>query len=729
MQRSRTTPSLGTLEDLQRINRSFDHMGFYESKLGVALLDPPPAEHIQPLEVTPDFFAMFDTVPALGRLFGPADRAARVTVISHGAWQRRFGGDPDVIGREAKMLDGARTVIGVLPAGFAFSPETDFWLPMEETPWRRDHEGFGADSLARLRPGVTLAAAQQDLNALASHLQQRGGPAGLAGFELRSVHEFEVGGKRPMLAIVMTAAGCVLLIASVNVASLLVARGAGRSRELAIRRSLGAARGRIVRQLVTESLVLGVAGGVLGILLAWASLAALTPILPVSLPSEVRPSIDLRVLGVSSAVTVLTSLLFGLWPAFRMSGARLSGALKIGGQVQASGGVFAGRALVAIQLALALVLLVGAGLMIRSVQTLLGVDPGFAPAQVLVLEVEPAAAADRTPERARQFYEELVRRLETLPGIRGASATDAEPFGSWTESAAMLERPHGPPAFVNVSRLTVSPGYFKTLGIPVKAGRDFAALDRPGSQCVVMVNEDFVRRNLPTESALGRRVRQAVFSGQPERPWCEIVGVVGNAMQTSLEDDVAPELYFTAAQTDISVMAVLARADDPDAVASMVRAAAAAIGPQVIIGRTEGLEHFVRRTTEYRQRRADMLSLLGLLGTLLSCVGIFGLTSYTVARRTSEIGVRVALGATGTAVVRTIVRTYLPAIVCGLALGAAGAYAGGRFLEAFVFGVRPTDPLTFVAMAALLGGTALVACYLPARKALSVDPVIALRQE
>jgi putative ABC transport system permease protein len=721
----RMTPGLNAFAEWQRRNHVFDRMAIWRSQR-LTLLDTSPVERVEAMEVTPQFFAQFDLVPALGRLLAESDVREPVALISYGAWQRRFGGDRAVVGRTVRTLEGARTIVGVLPAEFRFSPATDFWTPLQASAYMTTRPGWGGRSMARLRPGVSVEQAQRNMTEIASQLVLEGAMDRDAGVLVDSLHEWTVQRGRPMLLILMGAVGFVLLIACVNVAGLLVARGVGRNREMAVRSALGAGRSRLLRQLLAESVGLALAGGAAGALLASWTLDALVPLLPVNVPEEISPTVDVRMFIFTLLVSMVTGLLFGLLPALQMSKPRTTTELR---QVTHATPPWAWKtstSLIIVQTSLALVLLAGAALMIRSLQNVLAIDPGFEPEHVLVIEASPVMIGDGRPERSRAFYAGLVEHVKALPGVEAVAAIDTLPFWSYSLSAVEVDGARQ----TDLSNRRVLPGYFRAMGIPVKAGRDFDATDREGAPCTAVVNEMAVRQVWPDGGALGKRVRIL-----RQVDWCEVVGVVGDVRHKSFEQDVFPELYFSALQKSGAgggfefALTVVARAQDPSALVSLARAQTENLTERALVEQVVPFERFVDRIVLERRNRAQALSVLGLLGVVLAGVGILGLTSYAVARKTHEIGIRIALGATGSRVLQTVIGGFVPAITGGVLLGLLGAWGLTRLLTRFLFGVTPTDPLTLGAVALLLTTVALLACYLPARRATTIDPMTALRCE
>jgi predicted permease len=747
-QTARIVPSLTTFARWQRATDAFDGMAVHRS-VQLTLLSSTP-ERVRAIEATPQLFALFDASPERGRFFNDSDAAESVAVISYGAWHRRFGSDPEAIGRRIPLLEGDRTIIGVLPPTFAFQDSVDFWLPLAPTPIMNKMPGWGSGSLiARLKPGVTLDQARQDMASIA----RRFGPDATAFREypeaaLESLHESAVSPARPMLLLLMGATGFTLLLACVNVAGLLVARGVSRSRELAVRAAIGAGRLRIARQLLTESVVLGVLGGIAGALLARWTLDTLIPMLPVAVPSELTPSVDLRVLVFTLVVSIVTGGLFGLLPAVRLSKPpRVVTDLKDGSHGSLRWASTTGTTLVVVETALALVLLTGAGLMVRSLQNVLAVDPGFDATHTLVIEASPVLhQSEASVARVNAFYEELTARIRALPGVEAVGAVDVLPFWSNAMGTMEIDGPAATRAGPSVRHAT--PGYFRAIGMRVIAGRDFTPADRPGSTCVAIVNQKAAREYWPGTAPLGGRLRR-----YRQSEWCEVVGVVNDIRHEGFERDSQPEVFFAALQGDPNghhQLAVVARASNAAALTAAARTQTAGLGAPALVEQIAPFEAFADRIVATRRSRAVLLSFLGALGAVLAALGIFGIASYAVARKTSEIGIRVALGATRGRVLRTVMGSFAPAVTGGVLLGLVGSAGLARMVastlpavpqrqgfisspltgnEGILFGVAPNDPLTFGALSVLLLIVGLLACYLPARRAMRVDPMVALRCE
>jgi putative ABC transport system permease protein len=719
--------SYPNLQDWQARSRSFEAIGVYRSR-SLTLLEGDP-ERVTAGTVTAGFLAAAGAQPTLGRAFTEADTAAgapRVVILSHGAWLRRFGGDRGVIGRPLRTVDGPYEIAGVLAPITMFGGSLDFWMPMElSTATRALRDLRGMFALGRLRSDVTLDQARADMDGIAAALAQEHPENRGWGVTLMPMQEWTVRGLRQPLFIFLAAVACILLITCANVAGLLVARGAGRSSELAIRSSLGASRARLVRQLVTESVVLALAGGGLGALLAWTTIGTLVPLFPVSLPAA-WIAVDVRVIVIAIAASVLTGVAFGIIPALGLSRSDTSRALKDSGRSTSRWGRRVGSGLIVLEVALSLVLLTGAGLMVRTLMTLYAIDPGIDVDRLVALRATPLLSRDAAPQRAPEFYRQLVERVRAMPGVHAAAAIDTPPFGGSTVFAMALSDVDGAPA-VGVSPRAVTPGYFEVMGIELAAGRDFSSADAATSGKVVIVNQTAASQLWPGQNPVGRQLRFQVRDSASE-PY-EVIGVADDARHDGLDHEVLAELYQPFTQRRAAAMTVVARAADPDAVGRQFKAVAAGLPERALIRPSQTFAAMVHGTVEQRRNRTVLLAVLATLAVLLAAVGVFGLTAYAVTQRTKEIGVRIALGADGPRVLRTIVGSQVTPIALGVGLGILGSWWATRVLTTYLFGVRPTDPVTFAAVAVIITVVGLIACYIPARRVLRLDPVAALRAE
>jgi predicted permease len=674
-------------------------------------------------EASEDFLETYGITPILGRgiqLEDTREGAPAIALLGHVFWQRQFGGDPNVLGRDIRIQNRPVTIVGVLPAGFYAG--TAVWQARQFSGMMLDRRGSGTPVIARLKPGVTLAQAKAALDAVTPASGMMATPAA-ARVVIESMYVDETRQFEATIRTLSLAVGLILIIACVNVAGLMLARGATRDVELAIRASIGAGRGRLVRQLLTESLLLAIAGAVTGVLLAYVSLDSLVALIPLSLPANSPVAINATVLAFTLGLTVVTALLFGLVPALKLSRAPklISTMLAVGG----SGAPLSKRSgqwLIGIEIALALVLMTGSGLLLRSFAKLLSVDLGFDAASVLTLEVEPL---DQTAPIRREYYVSLANELRRLPEVVSVGAIDQLALigGGWysfptADTGAKVEGP----------QRTVLPGYLEAVGVRPLAGRRLEDTDQATGEAVV-VNAAASHRYFGGD-AIGHTLRTG---GKNPRLW-RIVGVVPNIRHGGPQERVQPEMYVlpdphvpdTSPVTLAMVMRLRERASLPP---DRLKRIAEAVGPRVLVGRARPAAEVLSEQVAKPRHRMLLLTLLGVFGLLLTLVGVFSMTAYAVAHRTREIGVRVACGARPAQVVRVMIRDAVWPVVFGLVGGLAGTYYATRIIQSFLFQTAPHDPATLVAVVTLLGAAACLAAWLPARRAASVDPVAALRAE
>ncbi len=709
----------------------------------VTLADAGEATRARGAAVSSNFFELLGVSPVAGRTFvGGEDglEAKRVAVLGHGFWQRRFGGDAAAVGREVTLDGQAFTVVGVLPADFHFAllGDTEVWTPLAPTPdiaSRRYMHWLKV--VGRLKEGVGLEAAQAHLAAVASRTE-RDDPGAHAGVGLRGVvlqDEF-VGPVRPVLFVLLGAVGFVLLIACTNVANLLLARSAARQKEVAIRSALGASRWRVVRQLLTESVLLSLAGGAAGLVLALWGVDLLVSLIPAGqlaqMPYLRSLALSRDVLLFAVGLSLLTGVLFGLTPALSASRADLQGALKEGGRSTVSRGSRRLRDLLVVaEVALALMLLVGAGLLMKSLVTMLRVDPGFDARNLLTMRVALPPTRYSEDGKAARFYDETLRRLSAVPGVRGAALTSNLPLAGdgGTGTPQVVGRSTPASELTEAHLRTVSANYFEVMGVPLVGGRAFDARDDAAAPGVLLVNKTFAERVFPGEAAVGRRV---TFRFSPDTQF-EIVGVVGDEKVLSLDARTTPVIYFHARQGPDSTAAFVVRTEgaDPLALAAPVRAEVRAVDSEVPVFAVQTLEQMVAgsRASFMRRYPAYLTAVFACVALLLALVGIYGVVSYAVAQRTHEIAVRVALGARTRDVLRLVLGHGLLLALGGIALGAVGALALTRLISGLLFGVSAADPAVYGLVALLLAAVAVIACLVPARRATKVDPMVALRYE
>ncbi len=699
-------------------------------------------EELRTQRVTASFFTVLRDVPVLGRAFiveNEADGQNQVAVLSDGLWRRRFGADPAIVGRTIPLDAGAYTVVGVMGPEFEYpvgAPRpTEMWVPYVVPANERVRDPHSISiylqGIARLKPGVSLPRAQANLDQIATALQQAN-PEWNKGtlFGVRPLRDHIVGARTTQwMLMLLGAVGIVLVIACANVANLLLARASGREREVGIRAALGAGRWQLMRQLMVESLVLATIGTVLAIGLAWWGVGVIRMAIPDGVPRVSAIAIDLRVLGAAAALALVTGTLFGLVPAFQLSRPDLTHALKEGAR---GGG--AGRtrhrlrsALVVVEVALAVVLLVGAALFIGSFRTLMHIDPGFVPDHVLTASVQPRfdfSASNAPPPSSSLQLGQIVERIAAIPGVADASfIAGGMPLGGSMSITTIgvpgrtLDRPDNS---ISIRRVTAD--YHKAIGIPLRRGRLFTDADRDGTAPVVIINESAARKYFPGEDPVGRPVN---INGDRT-----IVGVVGDIYQSSLEIEPRTEAYVPVAQgRTLGGDLIVRTTGDPYTVLPGVRAAVLSALPDVPLRNVRTMDEVIARQVAQRRFNMLMLGLFGVLGLVISAVGIYGVMAYVVAQREREIGVRMALGASRGAVVGMVLRSAAVLVLTGLVIGGVAAWALGGTAKAFLFKIDVTDPRVYATAIGVLVAAALVASAIPARRAASVDPLVALRSE
>jgi len=693
---------------------------------------------------TAGLFSMLGINAQIGRTFlAEEDRAggAPVALLSYGLWQRRFGGSADIIGKTVNLDLQPYTVVGILPSGFQILQPADLYLPF--TPWaktlpadRNWHPGI--IPLARLKQGVSKEQARGEMVGITKRLEQQypdyntGTSADVVGLQDEIVQN-----SRPALLLLLGAVSFVLLIACANVANLLLARAASRGREVAIRTAMGASRGRVIRQLLTESVLLSLAGGLLGVIVALAAVGLLPKIAGDSIPQGAPIGLDPWVLAFTAVVSLFTGLLFGIVPALRTANLDLRGTLNEGsrGSTAGPGQHVLRGALVAMEIALAMLLLVGSGLLLRSFSRLQEVPPGFQPDHLLVADIPLSPTAYAKPQDRYQFFDRLVERAKSLPGVRSAAAASFLPVsggGSIIHFNITGRPPKSPHEFVAAGYRTITPNYLETLGVPLLQGRFFTRGDNEKSPAVVIINATMAHTFFPNENPLGKRLQLGALPEQ-EVPTMEIVGVVGD-VHFGLGTDPQAEMYLPYRQADLllpvfQLSVVMRTAGDPSLETSALRSALAEIDPNQPLVKVRTMEENMATTVAQPRFRTWLIGILAMLALVLAAVGVYGVMSYTVTQRTSEIGVRVALGAQPKDVFRIIVGEGLRLALFGVGVGLVAALVLTRLLQSFLFGISAYDPLTFIAVSLLLTLVAVAASYFPARRATRVDPMIALRYE
>jgi putative ABC transport system permease protein len=740
---ARSNYSAGDFTDLRQAATKLQAVAGFREDMATVAVEGREAELLESVLVTPGFFDVLGAPAALGRPFAAADGPAggrKIAVLAHKAWTRLLNGDPGAVGRAIRINGETYTIAAVMPPEVSWPLDKDLWilsplsvppspivLPDPET--NRDVQYFQA--IARLRPGVPLADAQAELHAIASRVQQNAGAAASGrDFRAEEIRERVVGDVRDALLVIQGAVGLVLLIACANVSSLLIARATGRRRELAIRAALGAGRGHLIRQMLTESIVLGIAGGVCGLLLSGWLINILQRFVPASLPRTDMIALDTRVMVATLAASLAVGILFGLLPALQASRARAGSVIKEAGERGSSARARGRAALVVAEIALTLVLLVGAGLLANSFLRLQRVDPGFRVEHAMLGHLLVPQSRYTTPEQIVSLYRRLVEGLSArsdlqavgvgFPGpLRGDNAGGAF-FVEGRAAATRADRP-----YANIG--TVSGGYFAAMGIPLIAGRTFAETDVKSAPPVAIVSAALARKYWPGENPVGKRFR---FDDDPKAPWTTVVGLVGDVRQLGLRREPPPLLFFPYSQFTLPFTTLVVRSALPEAtVIALMRQQLGEIDRDLSLGDVLPLQTTIARHMDQPRFRALLIGIFAVLALALAAVGVYGLISFTVAERTREIGIRVALGAAPRQVLLPVVREGLVLALAGLAIGLAGAFAAARALTAFLFGVGATDPLTFAGVALLLLIVALLASYIPSRRALKVDPIVALRAE
>ncbi len=692
--------------------------------------------------VSANFLTTLGVKPIRGRDFlAEEDQpgAKPVVIISHALWQRRFGGDESIIGKQLTLSNQQFTVIGITPPDFQYAGEADVNVPIglsaERFKLRTKDPGILA--FARLKPGTSNAAATAELNTIAARLEQQY-PDTNTGRRVRveSLRESLVGDIRPTLLTLLGAVGFVLLIACANVANLLLTRSAGRQREMAIRTALGAGRMRILRQLFTESMVLALAGGVVGLLLAIWGTRLIASYIPEGIPRMSELGVDARVLLFTLGAALLTGVFFGLAPALQSSDSNITETLKEGERNSSRGRNRAGSLLVISEVALTLVLLVGAGLLVKSFWRLSQVNPGFNPQKVLAMQVAVSARPEEGA-KVNGFLTELQSRVKALPGVQSVSVSNGLPFEGANFPPFVIEGQPPPPQGQEPNGILymVSTDYFKTMGIELVRGRLFASQDTPETPQVALIDEVFARQYFPNQDPLGQRFKLNVPSAESH----EIVGVVRHVEHTSLEGETTntAEFYFNFDQIPNAILPryvrrvnVLARTTvDPLSLAGPVRNQIAALDKDQAVFNVRTMEQALSRSVAARRFSMILLAVFALLALVLAAVGIYGVISYSVAQRTREVGIRMALGARTIDVIKLVVRDGLKLVLIGVGVGLAGAFALTRLMTTLLFAVTPTDVVTYAVVAVGLVVVALIACCIPARRATKVDPLVALRFE
>lgn len=742
---ARGSASYLNFADWRDQNRVFEHMAAFHNN-DFILTGRGESSRLQGAVVSADLFPLLGIAPMIGRGFLPDEDkpgdTGRVVILSQELFQKRFNSNLGVL-NQPMVLDGKNyTIVGVMPRAFQFPIQNE---PVELwTTFAVDREGKepiteerGAHYLqviARLKPGVAKEQAQAEMTSISARLEQQYLDKNLhKGTRIEPALEALVGDVRPALLILLGAVACVLLIACANVANLLLARAMTRHKEMAIRSALGASRLRVVRQLLTESIILSLAGGALGLILAvwWSDL--LVALGKEEIPRALQVGLDWRVLGFTLVVSILTGVIFGLAPALHSSKTELTETLKEGGRGSGEGarrnrvrGV-----LLVTELAIAVVLLVGAGLLIQSLWRLRQVSPGFNPQNVLTFTVGIPEVKYPTAKQA-QFYQDLVARLESLPGVRSASTVIPLPLSG---DAFMLSfetegRPVAKGDRPAADFFAISAGYFKTMGISLLKGRVFTDRDDKEAPGVIIVNQAFARKFFPDEDPIGKHIKPAISTDESQPALREIVGVVADVKNRNLSSAWRPGFFVPQAQIPFNQMTVLIKTDnDPHNLITAAQNEVTSMDRELPVFNLKTMDDYLAASVAAPRFNTMLLGIFAAVALVLTIVGLYGVMSYSVAQRRNEIGLRMALGAQTRDVLRLIVSQGFKLVILGLAIGLAGAFALMRVMASLLFGVTTKDPLTFAVVAVLLGFTTLIACYIPARRAARIDPMEALRYE
>lgn len=734
----RNEASMANYLDWRAQNQTFEHIGLIRWwSANLTGVEPP--ERIQGFLVSANFLNVPGVNPIIGRGFADDEDQpgkAPVAILSYGLWQRRFGGDPNVINRNLTLNGVARTVVGVMPPGFNYPKGAELWAPITITPeLAKSRQSHSYWIIARLKQDVSLDQARADLSTIAARLEKEYPQSNTGwGVAVYPIVEDTVRLYSTALWVSMGAVGLVLLIACANVANLMLARAASRQKEIALRTALGASRWRIVRQLLTESLILALIGGTLGVLIAYWGVDLLRALDPGEAsrfaPGWSRFGINLPVLGFNLTVSLLSGFLFGLAPAWQASKTDLNNSLKEGGRQTTYVSHRLRRILVISEVALSLMLLVSAGLLMRSFLALVKTDAGFDANNVLTMSLVLPVAKYKEDAQRSSFYKELVSRVESVPGVESAAVINYLPLGGANSSDAFLVEgtPDPPPGQEFIGRYRVcSPKCFETLGIRLVRGRVFSEEDRAGATPVIIVNQTLANRYWPNGDAIGKRMR---FTGSLDQsPWIQVVGIVQD-VKHDLNVPITPDYYLPHAQDPWNAMALVAKTNvEPSSLATRIREQVWSIDKDQPVFDVRTVEQVRSTSMSLYSFAFGTLTIFAAIALILAAIGIYGVMAYAVSQRTHEIGIRMALGARASDVLRLMIKGGMAMAVIGIVAGLAIAWAATRFMKSLLVEVSPTDALTLSLVSLLLLIVALLACFLPARRATKVDPLVALRYE
>jgi putative ABC transport system permease protein len=731
--------------DWRQQNTVFEHLAAIRTtSSNLALGDQ--AERIDISQTTANFFSVFDLQPVYGRLFIPEDEQAGhppIAVLSYALWQRSFGGDKDVVGKSITLDGKPYTVVGITPATFQDPFKAELWLPplrlVPELNERMDvtqNRGMGyLFSVAKLRQGVTLQQAASEMETITARLRQQYPDTNNRRFNrVVSLQEDVIGDTSRMLWLLFGAVSFVLLIACANVANLLLANSSSRVKEMSIRAALGASRWRVMRQLFTESTMLALVGGAAGFLLSFWLLSLIKKLLPTDFPRINEIHMDWRVLGFTLVASVITGILFGFAPALQFVRADVQDAIRETGRGTV-GSLRRNRfrqALIVAEVALSVVLLAGAGLLFRSFMRLQSVNAGFMADQVLTARLTPSGTNFKNDSERLRFYSEVIDKMSSVPGVRDVGAINTLPLSKGPTAGFRIEgRPiTTPDKWPMANYRSVTPNDFRAMGIPIVQGRAFTDRDEYNAPLAMIVNQALADQDFPGESAIGKRINFGNTDSNNQPVWFEIVGVTTNVRSLELREEPTAELYFSTYQDPWDEMSLVVRSSgDPESVAGALRQVVTDIDRTVPISDVQTMKHIVSTSVTQPRFNLFLVALFSVIALLLSAAGIYGVTSYSVSQRTHELGIRMALGAQVRDVLGMILKQGMGVIGIGLVLGLGAAFLLLRLMKSLLFGVTETDPLTFVVTTTLLTFVALIACYVPARRATKVDPLEALRYE
>jgi putative ABC transport system permease protein len=733
--------SFADFNDLKNQTKSFSAVGAASPLWNFTLTGGPEPEPLQGMYVSANMFELLRVAPERGRNFsGDEDRigGAPVAIISHSLWERRFGADQNIVGKPITLSGVTGTVIGVMPASFQLlDPAAEVWVPLSQNQFASSARNVRLlSAVARLADDLKPAAANSELSTIAASWAAQY-PDSNGGVAMRVVplHQQVTGKFRPALLLLLGAVSLVLLIACANIINLMLVRSAARQKEIAVRAALGAARRRLLRQLLTESITLSLIGGAAGVLLGSWGVQALLALNPIPLPPYNQIRLDFTVLGFTLAASVITGILFGIAPAWQTLKFDLHTALKEGGRasIADSGQRRLSSLLVIAETAMAMVLLIGAGLLLKSFAHLLDVKPGFVTENVLTMQVGLPNASYREPQKRAAFLQQLERSLSGAPEVASVGFVTRLPLMSALNNVTTFLAIEGREVPVaerpEIDFRRASTGYFQTMGIPLLKGRLVTEQDITNNTGAVVINDAMAKRFWPGEDPVDKRISTATSSGQ-QTQWQTIVGIVGSVRHLGLDVEPRPELYYhTNSNPPFGPVVVIRTTGDPQRVISLARAKVRELDRDVPISNVNTMEQLVAQSVAQRRFGMFLVGIFAALALVLAVVGIYGVVSYSVAQRTNEIGVRMALGASTTDVLKLVLKQGMTLALIGVGVGLAGAFAVTRLMIALLFDVKPTDVATFATVSVGLILVALLACYVPARRAMKVDPLVALRYE